>query len=99
MSKQDDIKRAISQVIDQYIPRPLYEAARNAAAQDEQDTGAYTDLIWKYQRINSELITLADSIMSLHEDITTGRYAFNAQAHGHLLVKADRFPATDEHED
>ena len=99
MSKREHIRAGIQQVIDQYIPRPLYDAARNSAAQDEQETGAYTDLIWKHQRVSSDTIALVDSIASLHEDITTGRYAFNPQAHGHILVKADRFPATDEHED
>jgi len=99
MSKREDIKRAIRQVVDQYVPSTLYVAARTAAARDEDETGAYTDLTWKHTRIWKDALTLADSIMSLHEDITAGRHAFNAQAHGHLLDKADRFPATDEHED
>jgi hypothetical protein len=99
MNKREHIRADIQQVIDQYLPNTLYAAARTAASRDEDETGAYTDLIWKHQRVSSDTIALVDSIASLHEDITTGRYAFNAQAHGHLLVKADRFPATDEHED
>ena len=101
MSKREHIQAAIQQVIDQYLPHTLYAAARNSAAQDEQDTGAYTDLTWKHGRVSKDAQALVDSILSLHEDITTGRYAFNPQAHGHLLMKrqADRFPASDEHND
>lgn len=97
MSKKEHIQAAIQQVIDQYLPNTLYAAARNAAAKDEDETGAYTDLAWKHQRVSSDAQTLAASIASLHEDITTGRYAMNTSAHGHLLQgKADRFPVSDE---
>lgn len=97
MSKKEHIQVAVQQVIDQYLPNTLYVAARTAAAQDENETGAYTDMAWKHQRVSKDAQTLVDSILSLHEDITTGRYAMNTSAHGHLLQgKADRFPASDE---